>query len=72
MTLAAKTLSSPLASEADFRAGDKPIEKWEIYAWAIRDIMSKASGLPKVDVQYREVLRYEEELGFGRHTKYKY
>ncbi len=51
LTLTGKTASSPLASEAEFRAvGDKPIEKWEIYAWAVRDIMSRASGLPKVDV----------------------
>ncbi len=56
-------LKSPSASEADLT--DKPIERWEIYAWAIRDIISKASGLPKVDVQYRDVLRYEDELGWG-------
>jgi hypothetical protein len=31
-------------------------EKWEIYAWAVRDIMSKASGLTKNDQLYREKL----------------
>ena len=56
-------IKSIVGSESDLRG--KPIERWEIYAWAIRDIISKASGLPKVDVQYRDVLRYEEELGWG-------
>ena len=57
-------LKSIGASESDLRG--KPIEKWEIYAWAIRDILSKASALPKFDVQYRDVLRYEDELGWAR------
>ena len=57
-------LKSIGGSEADLRG--KPIERWEIYAWAIRDILSKASGLPKLDVQYRDVLRYEDELGWAR------
>jgi hypothetical protein len=26
---------------------DKGAEKWEIYSWAMQDIMSKATGLPK-------------------------
>jgi hypothetical protein len=33
---------------------DKGKEKWEIYAWAIRDVMSKASKIPTLDVQCRE------------------
>jgi len=43
---------------------DKGKDKWEIYAWAIRDIMSKTGNLEKNDQQYREKLRYETELGF--------
>ena len=39
-------------------------EDWEIYAWALREIMSKASGLPQVDQQQREKLVYEEKLGY--------
>ena len=35
---------------------DKGNEKWEIYAWAIRDIFSKASGKPKLDVALKEKL----------------
>lgn len=32
------------------KAGDnRPVEQWEVFAWAIRDIISKASGLPKCD-----------------------
>jgi hypothetical protein len=42
---------------------DKGAEKWEIYAWAVRDIMSKTSGIPKDDtftnqmrVDYHKIL----------------
>jgi hypothetical protein len=41
-------------------------EKWEIYAWAVRDAMSKASGLTKNESAYREKLEYEEALGFKK------
>lgn len=44
-------------------------EKWEIYAWAIRDIMSKASGLPKDDCPQRDKLVYEELLGYIKPSK---
>ena len=39
-------------------------ELWEVYAWAVRDIMSKASGLSKNDQPYREKLQYETVLGY--------
>lgn len=29
---------------------DKGKEKWEIYAWAMREILTKASGKPKLEV----------------------
>jgi hypothetical protein len=29
---------------------DKGTEKWEIYAWAVRDIIAKSSGKPKLEV----------------------
>lgn len=45
-------------------------EKWEVFAWAVRDAMSKASGLEKVDAQYRDKLEYEELLGFRKPKKY--
>jgi hypothetical protein len=28
---------------------DKGKEKWDIYAWAVRDVMCKVSGIPKED-----------------------
>jgi hypothetical protein len=45
-------------------------EKWEIFAWAVRDAMSKTSGLVKIDCQYREKLQYEETLGYRKPEKY--
>lgn len=47
-------------------------EKWEIYAWAIRDIMSKVSGLPKDETPQRDKLAYEEILGYRRPPKKDY
>ena len=44
-------------------------EKWEIFAWAVRDIMSKASGIQKSEAQYREKLDYEEALGYRKPKK---
>lgn len=44
-------------------------ERWEIYAWAIRDIMSKAGGLIKNDMPIREKLEYEAQLGYGEPRK---
>ena len=43
--------------------------RWEIYAWAVRDAMSKASGLPKLDAPQRDKLRYEEMLGYREPAK---
>ena len=55
----------PLIVATDYlfkKHSDKGKEKWEIYAWAVRDIMSKASGLEKNDQPYREKLVYEAGL----------
>lgn len=41
-------------------------EKWEIFAWAVRDVMLKASGLERIDCNLREKLRYEEILGYRK------
>lgn len=43
--------------------GSEP-ERWEIFAWAVRDIISKAGGLPLNSQPYREKLEYEHLLGF--------
>ena len=45
---------------------DKGKEKWEIYAWAIRDILAKYGKLEKCEMQYREKLRYECMLGYRK------
>lgn len=41
---------------------DKGEERWEIYAWAIRDAMSKASGMPTSDQPIREKLNFQNEI----------
>lgn len=41
---------------------DKGTEKWEIYAWCLRDAMSIASGLPCTDQSLAEKLEYERFL----------
>ena len=38
---------------------DKGHEKWEIYAWAVRELISQHGQLPKNDQPYREKLEYE-------------
>lgn len=45
-------------------AGDNKVHNWEVYAWAVRDAMSKASGMLKNEQAYREKLEYENILGF--------
>jgi len=42
---------------------DKGEERWEIFAWAVRDAMSKAGNLPLSEQPLREKLKYMEELG---------
>lgn len=46
-------------------------ERWEIYAWAVRDVMSQASGLSKNEQPYREKLEYEAILGYREDGKPK-
>eukprot|EP00347_Sterkiella_histriomuscorum_P007119 403350191 len=45
---------------------DKGSEKWEIYAWAIRDILAKACGKPMIEVQLKEKFEYESALGYRK------
>jgi hypothetical protein len=44
-------------------------ERWEVFAWAVREVMSKASGLEKCEALYRDKLEYEEVLGFRKPKK---
>ena len=39
---------------------DKGESKWEIYAWAVRDAMSKISGKPKIEVDARDKILYKD------------
>ena len=36
---------------------DKGDEKWEIYAWATRDLMTKVGGFGKHDCSYKEKIQ---------------
>ena len=43
---------------------DKGKEKWEIFAWACRDIMSKVGGFGKFDIAYRDKIKvYDYYMG---------
>ena len=37
---------------------DKGEERWEIFAWAVRDAMSKVSGRPTTDLPVRLKMKY--------------
>jgi hypothetical protein len=50
-----------ISDKADMESG---VEKWTIFAWAVREVMSKASGLPLSEQTQREKLEYEEILGY--------
>jgi hypothetical protein len=43
---------------------DKGSEKWEIFAWAVRDVMAKVGDFKKFETSFREKLEYETVLGF--------
>ena len=48
---------------------DKGKDRWEIYAWAVREVMAKAGPLIKNDQPYREKLKYEAILGYKNPLK---
>ena len=43
---------------------DKGKYRWEIYAWALRDVLAKTGNFKLSDLPYREKLSYEEILGY--------
>jgi len=53
-----------LVENTDLESGTMATEKWTIFAWAIREVLSKASGLPLSEQQQREKLEFEEQLGY--------
>ena len=48
---------------------DKGNDRWEIYAWAIREIMADVGPFTKNEQPYREKLYYESCLGFIKEKK---
>lgn len=43
---------------------NKGKENWEIYAWAVREIIAEVGQFSKNEQPYREKLTYERLLGF--------
>ena len=41
-------------------------EPWEVYAWCVRDAMSKRSGLNVSDMPMSKKLEYEDFMNYGR------
>jgi hypothetical protein len=39
-------------------------ENWEIFAEAVRQVMSKASGVPTSDAHQLDKIKYQVQLGF--------
>ena len=48
---------------------DKGDEKWKIYAWAVRDVMSKVGGFGKSDLTFSEKKVYVNYLS-GKRDNY--
>jgi hypothetical protein len=46
-------------------------QRWEIYAWCVREIMSQAGGIIKNDQPLRDKVHYEQLLGFKKVKKPK-
>ncbi len=46
-------------------------QRWEIYAWCVREIMSQAGGIIKNDQPLRDKVQYEQLLGFKKVKKPK-
>jgi 1-acyl-sn-glycerol-3-phosphate acyltransferase len=44
---------------------DKAEEKWEIYAWAVRDVMAKVGGFAKHDIKFAERIQVYKYLMQG-------
>ena len=42
---------------------NKGTDKWEIYAWAVREIIADAGNFEKSDLLTRNKMRYEQLLG---------
>ena len=45
---------------------DKGGERWEIYAWAVRDAMAKAGNFLKDDITLKAKYNYEKYMNYNR------
>lgn len=45
---------------------NKGDDRWEIYAWAVREAMAAASGLEQSEQPFRDKMHYEVVLGFKK------
>lgn len=50
---------------------DKGKERWEIYAWAVREAMSRSSGIKTSEQSYRNGLEYFKLMGNGGYATKK-
>jgi len=39
-------------------------ERWEVFAWAMREVMSKECQMEKIDVRYRDTVAYWNYMSF--------
>lgn len=51
---------------------NKGNDKWEIYAWAVREAMTDASELEQSNQPFRDKLNYEVILGFKKDRSTKH
>ena len=63
----------PKHSSIDIEARNGPHQpqRWEIFAWCVREVMSQASGTIKNDAPLRDKVHYEELLGYKKVKKTK-
>ena len=45
---------------------EKPLEKWEVYAETIREVLVKVGDSKKDETNYRDKTAYEIELGYKK------
>ena len=45
---------------------NKGNDRWEVYAWAIREIIAEVGGFEKSELPYRAKLQYETILGYRK------
>jgi hypothetical protein len=53
-------------NEFMFKQGKPGMEKWEVYAECVRDIMSEYSGFPKNEQRYQDMRDYWDLVGFRK------